>query len=657
MGDQAKHIILIPTAYNMRAFIIASICLAAIACAELSPEGSMVTDDIKVPENSVSVTALAETEADIATSSKAKTSAGWGRRRRRRRLRCEEETLVQKADKAELVANKASAGWGRRRRRRRRYVHPCQGVWNERAAKERSHKHNERVGKERRNKHNERVAKERGHKERTNKERTAKERTNKERGNKERKNKNNERAAKERGQKEKKSKEHRSKTEKKAKKEKKTKEHAAKAKAHFARVHKAKFHHNHVTIECKRHAKNSVKSARNIHNHHSAVKKAVKEGRAICKKEKKRRAIAKEKRAKLAAKGPTFNFKSKPCKVGKGSFTKKMKQNERVTVGVIPANTNNVVVKLRTDKDVDAELWTANGKREIAIVAWMVGKINSPTKASIKYAGAQINYSGYNGITNKNGMNFGHEDIGIKGQCKVGFMMKAYAFQSGTARINYSWGSDPKKCAKAKAKKRKEAKAKHDAKNAMKHKMKEGKYKAALKVLSGGKGCKGAHKWTKNTKVRLSIAQAKHKANKKVEALCRAKKAMSHKYYKAMKHKEASFKKKHDKERHVKAAKRKCAGKAERANKSKKKHAQGSFNHYHGVWSKKLSARTKCRHLTRLANVGKNKCMAGAWLKKHKFFAWYPLGAHGVCWSSPICGVGLSGGALVKGLGATAYRN
>merc|ERR1711937_296378 len=73
-----------------------------------------------------------------------------------------------------------------------------------------------------------------------------------------------------------------------------------------------------------------------------------------------------------------------------GSFTRKMKQNERVTVGLIPAETNNVLVKLRTDKDVDAELWTANGKREIAIVAWMVGKINSPTKASIKFAGAQI---------------------------------------------------------------------------------------------------------------------------------------------------------------------------------------------------------------------------------------------------------------------------
>merc|ERR1712054_272813 len=146
--------------------------------------------------------------------------------------------------------------------------------------------------------------------------------------------------------------------------------------------------------------------------------------------------------------------------------------------------------------------------------------INSPTKASIKFAGAQINYSGYNGITNKNGMNFGHEDIGIKGQCKVGFTMKGYAFQSGTARINYSWGAE-----------RKEAKAKHDAKAALKHKMKEGKYKAALKVLSGGKGCKGANTWTKSTKVRLSKAEAKHHAAKKAMALCHAKKTMSHKKY------------------------------------------------------------------------------------------------------------------------------
>merc|ERR1711934_790282 len=294
------------------------------------------------------------------------------------------------------------------------------------------------------------------------------------------------------------------------------KEIKSKGAKHKKAVHTAKVHHDHVTVECNAHAKKTAKSHKNVHLHKAEVKKAVAEGKATCKKEKKE------------AHGPTFNFKSKPCKGGKGSFTRKMKQNERVTVGLIPAETNNVLVKLRTEKDVDAELWTANGKREIAIVAWMVGKINSPTKASIKFAGARINYSGYNGITNKNGMNFGHEDIGIKGQCKVGFTMKAYAFQSGTARINYSWGADPKKCERAKSAKRKEAKS-----------------KAALKVLSGGKGCKGASTWTKSTKVRLSKAEAKHHATKKAMALCHAKKTMSHKKFEAARSNERAFKKKH----------------------------------------------------------------------------------------------------------------
>merc|ERR1711871_1718661 len=143
----------------MRAFIIGSVLLlAAIACAEMTPEDTMVSDDFQVPNELVEspASALAETETDIASSSKTASAA------------------------------KTSAGFWRRRRR---YVHPCQGIWNERAHrergnKERSHKHNERVNKERgnkerahkerANKHNERVAKERG-----NKERTAKERSNK----------------------------------------------------------------------------------------------------------------------------------------------------------------------------------------------------------------------------------------------------------------------------------------------------------------------------------------------------------------------------------------------------------------------------------------------------------------------------------------------
>merc|ERR1712054_446014 len=197
----------------------------------------------------------------------------------------------------------------------------------------------------------------------------------------------------------------------------------------------------------------------------------------------------------------------------------------------------------RTDKDVDAELWTAPQKREIAIVALVVGKINSPTKASIKWGGGRINYSGYNGITNHKGMNFGHEDISIDGKVNHAFMMRAYAFQAGVARITYSWGVDPQKCAAAKAKKRKEAKAKHDAKRALRKKMNEGKYKQAMKVLKGGKGCKGAKVWVKTT--RSHHAKTKAHLGKMVKALkkCHIGKKNAYKVYKLAKHDEKKFKK------------------------------------------------------------------------------------------------------------------
>merc|ERR1711861_111667 len=86
-------------------------------------------------------------------------------------------------------------------------------------------------------------------------------------------------------------------------------------------------------------------------------------------------------------------------------------------------------------------------------------------------------------------------------------MVKAYAFEEGTARITYSWGADPEKCKAQKAKLRKEKKAKHNAKVALKKKMSEGHYKAALKVLQGNiKGCKGANKWITTTKSELKKA-------------------------------------------------------------------------------------------------------------------------------------------------------
>merc|ERR1739848_368992 len=121
----------------------------------------------------------------------------------------------------------------------------------------------------------------------------------------------------------------------------------------------------------------------------------------------------------------------------------------------------------------------------------MGGKIDSPTAASVKYAGGTIKYSGYNGIASKNGaLNFGHEDIEIVGKSKSAFVMKAFAFETGTAKVYYSWGADPVKCKAQKAKRRQEKKKKHDA-------------KVATNVAQN---CSGANNYTKAMRVALKAA-------------------------------------------------------------------------------------------------------------------------------------------------------
>merc|ERR1711881_320715 len=257
-------------------------------------------------------------------------------------------------------------------------------------------------------------------------------------------------------------------------------------------------------------SKNNLAAAKaQIAKHTNAVHKALNVAKKICKKEKEMARRSAEKKKKHEARGATFKFDNrKPCKGGKGDFRMKLKQDQRVVVGKIPANMKDVWVKLRTDKDVDTELWTADGKREIAIVAWRVGKIDSPSAASIKYAGGTIKYSGYNGIASKNGaLNFGHEDIEIVGKSKSAFTMKAFAFESGTAKVYYSWGADPVKCKAQKAKRRQEKKKKHNAKVALKKRLSEKDYKKALKAAASvAQNCSGANNYTKAMKVALKAA-------------------------------------------------------------------------------------------------------------------------------------------------------
>merc|ERR1712093_225523 len=139
--------------------------------------------------------------------------------------------------------------------------------------------------------------------------------------------------------------------------------------------------------------------------------------------------------------GPGFKFGKNPCKKGFGTFKQKLVLNQRVNVGLIPAGQVNVKVSLDTDKDVDTELWTEDGKN--AVVAWRClthqGKkskqkcIDSAFKTLSKYLDIKIKYSGYLGVDAK----FGHEYIHIIGKSKHAFMIRAYAYEAGTAKVKY----------------------------------------------------------------------------------------------------------------------------------------------------------------------------------------------------------------------------
>merc|ERR1711904_641182 len=204
--------------------------------------------------------------------------------------------------------------------------------------------------------------------------------------------------------------------------------------------------------------------------------------------------------------GPTFKFEVEPCKGGKGKFQKKLKRGKRAKVGIIPANQNNVKVTLKTKKDVDLEVWGPQGK--IAIVAWNCASHNkihwTPTKCldtsykkSIKYAGATIEYSGYNGQNGK----LGHEYIKIKGKSAEALTIQAYAYRAGTAKVDYSWGADKRECRRKKRAAKKAAKAKRDALIAAKKAMQEKDFKKVEKLYSAAaKNCAGAKEDAKKAK-------------------------------------------------------------------------------------------------------------------------------------------------------------
>ncbi len=125
------------------------------------------------------------------------------------------------------------------------------------------------------------------------------------------------------------------------------------------------------------------------------------------------------------------------CEGGRGTFQQQIEHygnnfENAVTIGTIPSGLKNVYVSLKSDKDVDIRLYDVNGKK---IIHWPYGILKGATKQSMTYKGTTIEYSGYNG----DGSGSGNEYIKIQGVTPNGFIMKAFGYNSGYAKVDYSW--------------------------------------------------------------------------------------------------------------------------------------------------------------------------------------------------------------------------
>lgn len=139
----------------------------------------------------------------------------------------------------------------------------------------------------------------------------------------------------------------------------------------------------------------------------------------------------------LANAGFDFGGDGEGCDGGSGSFEQQINHyggdyEKSITVGPIQKGLKDVSISLKSDKDVDIRLYDVNGKK---IVHWPNGILSNSKKESKVYNGVTVEYSGYNG----DGSGVGHEYIKISGTTKNDFIMKAFGYQAGYAKVDYSW--------------------------------------------------------------------------------------------------------------------------------------------------------------------------------------------------------------------------
>jgi len=118
---------------------------------------------------------------------------------------------------------------------------------------------------------------------------------------------------------------------------------------------------------------------------------------------------------------------------GSGSFTQAITKDAVVTVGTIPAGKSDIKIQLTSTVDIDIQLFDKDGAK---LVHWPDGQLKGPTEESMTHKGVKITWSGYNG----DGSGKGNEYIEIEGKTTTDYTMKAFGYEAGTAKVDYSWG-------------------------------------------------------------------------------------------------------------------------------------------------------------------------------------------------------------------------
>ena len=136
------------------------------------------------------------------------------------------------------------------------------------------------------------------------------------------------------------------------------------------------------------------------------------------------------------------------CAGGSGTFKIELtSEGQLAKVGLIPSGKWNVKIHLSATSDVDVQIFDIEDKSKFsegkAVVAWCdepkkcnIGALGSDEgKGHTSYKGMRVGYSGYGGVGGKPGKEY----ITIEGKTSTSLLMKAYAFETGSAVVSYSW--------------------------------------------------------------------------------------------------------------------------------------------------------------------------------------------------------------------------